>query len=441
MVFGDPLLRTLLTVAPICDRDLERFLTAARSALIAQALAGGAAPDDALAFWCALARQCFINEYVFMQDAGEAEAAERLRRSVADAASSGGDIAPLTLAAAGTCFPLHALLNAGALLDRSWPEPVRGLLTVQVREPIEEAADRTAIPALTAIDDTVSTAVRDQYEENPYPRWIETPAPTAFGSFGNYLRAALPWTDIRAEAREFLVAGCGTGQHAIDVALRTKDARVLAIDLSRTSLAYARRKTRAMGVANIDYAQADILRAGEIARSFDVIESGGVLHHLHDPWAGGRALNSLLRPGGFLFLGLYSERGRAAVAAARAFIAERGYAATADGIRRFRQDVTSAGLPLGNLLTSPDFFSLSGCRDLFFNVQEHRLSLPQIKTFLRDTGLEFLGFHLDAPALAEFRRRHPQPEALTDLDCWHAYEADNPRAFATMYQFWARKPG
>ena len=45
-----------------------------------------------------------------------------------------------------------------------------------------------------------------------------------------------------------LIAGCGTGQHAIETAQRFPAARVLAIDLSLTSLAYALRKTREIGV-------------------------------------------------------------------------------------------------------------------------------------------------------------------------------------------------
>ncbi len=42
---------------------------------------------------------------------------------------------------------------------------------------------------------------------------------------------------------DVLIAGCGTGQHAIETAQRFSGARVLAIDLSLTSLAYAKRKT------------------------------------------------------------------------------------------------------------------------------------------------------------------------------------------------------
>ena len=139
-----------------------------------------------------------------------------------------------------------------------------------------------------------------------------------------------------------LIAGCGTGQHAIETAQRFAGARVLAIDLSLTSLAYALRKTRELGVRNIEYAQADILKLGTIGRTFDVIESSGVLHHLADPFAGWRVLLSLLRPGGFMAVGLYSEIARADIVEARAFIAERGYGSSADDIRRCRQELDRA---------------------------------------------------------------------------------------------------
>ena len=444
---SDPLLRALLDAAPICDLGLERFLTNARSVLLAQARA--ATPphtidETALAFWCALAHQCFINEYVFAVGEDERDEADQLLVSLIARLRSGADIPPIWLAAVSAFHPLHSLPPDASLMARPWPPAVRSLLMQQVLEPLEEAQHRASIPALTAIENDVSLAVKEQYEENPYPRWVTLPASIPFDTFENYLCGILPWTDIavdrRGEPCQILVAGCGTGLHAIDVAQRSKDARVLAIDLSLTSLAYAQRKTRALGLANLDYAQADILKAGSIARRFDVIESGGVLHHLDDPWAGWRALLTLLRPGGYMFVGLYSEAARQAVVAARRFIATQGYRPSADDIRRFRQDVATAKLPLGNLLTSPDFFSTSGCRDLFFNVQEHRLSLPQIKSFLHDNGLKFLGFNLDPQALQQFRRRHPEVGALTDLDLWHAFESDHPRTFAAMYQFWIQKP-
>src|SRR6185437_5151958 len=120
----------------------------------------------------------------------------------------------------------------------------------------------------------------------------------------------------------------------------------------------------------IAYAQADILELASCGRSFDLIESLGVLHHLADPFAGWRALLSLLRPGGFMLLGLYSETARRPVMAARARIA--GREDSAEKIRRFRQELIQSGDPgsFASILDSEDFFSLSSCRDLLFHVQE-----------------------------------------------------------------------
>src|SRR5262249_16383310 len=154
---------------------------------------------------------------------------------------------------------------------------------------------------------------------------------------------------------------CGTGQHPIEAAQQFAGASVLAIDLSLSSLAYAKRKTRELGRTNIEYAQADILKLGALGRSFDLIESSGVLHHLGDPFAGWRVLVSLLRPGGFMTIGLYSEIARSDVVAARAFIAERGYRPTAEDIRRCRQELIALdeGRRFRGITASGDFFSIS----------------------------------------------------------------------------------
>ena len=84
-----------------------------------------------------------------------------------------------------------------------------------------------------------------------------------------------------------------------------------------------------------------------------------------------------------------------------------------------------------------DFFSTSECRDLLFHVQEHQLTIPEIKAFLRDQRLIFLGFA--NPPAQTYRARFPDP-AMTDLDNWHTFETDNPKTFVNMYQFWIQKP-
>ena len=84
---------------------------------------------------------------------------------------------------------------------------------------------------------------------------------------------------------------------------------------------------------------------------------------------------------------------------------------------------------------------MSGLRDLVFNVQEHRFTLPQIAVILSALGLGFLGFEFpDTGTAPAYRARFPGDRTLASLDNWHAFEASRPDTFARMYQFWVRKP-
>jgi SAM-dependent methyltransferase len=197
-----------------------------------------------------------------------------------------------------------------------------------------------------------------------------------------------------------------------------------------------------LGFHNIAFAQADITKAAAIGRSFDFIDVSGVLHHLGDPWQGWRALLTLLRPGGVMQVGLYSRLARQNVVAARALIAERGYRPIPEDIRRCREEILAAddGSLLKSASTFSDFFTTNECRDLIFHVQEHQMTLPQIKSFLAENGLQFTGFVLDPATQQQFAARFPETAALLDLDHWHAFETAAPATFAKMYQFFVRKP-
>jgi len=241
---------------------------------------------------------------------------------------------------------------------------------------------------------------------------------------------------------EILNAGCGSGRHPIETAQRIAHARILAVDLSRTSLAYAERKTQELGLQNIEYAHADILQLADIGRSFDVIQSVGVLHHTADPWAAWRDLITLLRPGDLMEVGLYSERARGDFTAAQRFIQDRGLAADPDGIRRARRAIIALAddSPIKRTVLVPDFFTVSGCRDFLFHVEEHQLTISQIKSFLIETGLAFLGFQLDRRVLGRYAARFPEDRTMGDLDCWEVFEQENPDTFIAMYYFWVQKP-
>jgi SAM-dependent methyltransferase len=216
---------------------------------------------------------------------------------------------------------------------------------------------------------------------------------------------------------------------------------VLAVDLSRASLAYAKRKAWEAGLDRITFAQADILELGKIDQAFDMIAVCGVLHHMREPFVGWRVLLSKLRAHGVMAVGLYSEVARSHVKAARAIVAERGFGPTPADIRRCRQELLA--LPDGALARkvtqAEDFFTISECRDLLFHVQESRHTLPEIAAFLASEKLEFLGFELRGAVRARYREQFPDDLAMTNLDHWHRFETDNLDTFTGMYYFWVQK--
>jgi SAM-dependent methyltransferase len=438
----DILLRCALELTVIHGAPLELLLTSLRSTLLPLVAAdpSGTAQvgEDVVHLYCALAQQCFINEYVFAQTDHESKGAGQLRDLLEEKLAAGSDISPLLLAAVAAYFPLHSVPNAKSLLASKWPDCAVGLLRQQVSEPLEEVEDRHTISALTDIDDLTSKDVMLQYDENPYPRWTINPCKVVAGDMKRHARA-LGASEPR-QRQDVLIAGCGTGKHAFWIAQYFPDTRILAIDLSRANLAYARRKTREEGLQNIEYAQADILKLGDIGRTFDRIDAVGVLHHLADPSAGWRVLLTLLAPNGIMRIGLYSEPARRDIVQARALIAEGGYRPTIEGIRELRQKIIR-DQRWHMVLNSGDFYSASGCRDLLFNVAEHRFTISEIASFLKEHELVFHGFELEVAVIKKFQQRYPDPEAGINLEYWSAFEADNPRTFRGMYVFTVSKAG
>ena len=166
-VAEDRLFRTLLESAPVSTAALERFATTLRFNLVAAARSGAAVTEPVLGLYCALARQCYINNYVFAVSEAETEQVRALRGEVVAALSSAADIASLPLVALAAFAPLHTLPGAQALLAQSWPDAVAAVMEQQVRASLEEQRLRASMPALTPIGAGVSAQVREQYEENP----------------------------------------------------------------------------------------------------------------------------------------------------------------------------------------------------------------------------------------------------------------------------------
>lgn len=333
------------------------------------------------------------------------------------------------------------------------PDADPGLLPPLLRElhlqqPEQERALAAELPSLGLSADATSHAVRAQYEQNPYPRLLSVhrkpplPLPAL-------IRAQLPHVTGVPDRRPLnvLIAGCGTGQQVLGAA-RYAHGEIVAIDLSRASLGVAARQVAERGLQDrVRLAQADLLaldaaalRQSGLPVQYDVIECGGVLHHLADPLAGWRRLIALLAPDGLMKIALYSTRARVAVHAARDMVHH--LPLDADGLRASRALLLDLPKdhPAHPVVWSVDFPSLSGFRDLVRHASEHTFTLPELAGALHELGLELLGFqHPDPRAAAHYRDHFPDDAEQRDLDRWALVEAEHPESFVGMYQFWCRR--
>jgi ubiquinone/menaquinone biosynthesis C-methylase UbiE len=344
-----------------------------------------------------------------------------------------------------SCYvPLYSLKNIISKLSNYKSENIlfNNLINMQIKEPLREKKLVNSIKSLGKISDAVSKKVRDQYEKHPYPRWryFYSNIPANFLTIINALvRPNKIEINNKFDNPNVLIAGCGTGKQIL-VANNYLNANILAVDLSLTSLAYAKRKIEELNLKNIEFLHADILQLKNLNKKFDIIECAGVLHHMRDPLEGLKALLELLDPHGLLRLGLYSELARQDIIEVREFIKNKKFMNTINDIRKCRKAIieNKENRLLRKVLYRKDFYSTSTARDLMFHIQEHRFTLKQISKISKNFNLEFLGF-VGQSLKNKFSIIFSNDKNNVSLDNWDQFEKNNPDAFIGMYDFLVRK--
>ena len=433
------LLHQIMRVCRLPDLQFEKFFQSMRSLFITN-LDNFEANPEFIHFLSSLSLHCFTNEYIYIEKDEETKLVKNLETEITQTISRSEQPEAKKI----LCLASYRQLN-----QYNWFQKLKALdnlKDVKSRLIEETCAEREIvkeIPILGEISDNVSSRVREQYEENPYPRWVKIGLPLKARLISEICAAKnlnLHSESIqKVNAPNILIAGCGTGQHSIETASTFSDCRVTAVDLSLASLAYAKRKTTELGINNLEYLQADILNLNQLKQKFDIIESVGVLHHMDEPMAGWRVLVDLLNPSGLMRIGLYSELARLQITEVRKEITSQKVGTSDTDIKKFRQSLINSHNEHHQLLTkSSDFFSLSTFRDLIFHVQEHCFNIPQIKKCLNKLELKFCGFE-NKDVISNFRNFHGKEMDIYDLALWHQFEENNPRSFGGMYVFWCQK--
>ena len=437
----DDLLLAALAHGVTKNLPVERLLTALRRTLLIE-VPPERFEDKALqTFAVALAKQCAANEHVWAEAPEETAWVEQLQPQIAGLA--GGDFqATRAVLLTALYRPLGMFLPGGQVTAIKL-RALRDWAAETLKNEQSEVALAKALTTGTLPSDATGKRVAKQYEKSPYPRWTSLTMPNT-GSLKLALRQFFAPASLSFLEREFdvLIAGCGTGRQAIQSALGYgENARVLGIDISAGSLAYATRMAIGFGIPRITFEQADLLAPDAKKRSFDIIECIGVLHHMADPLAGWRSLLGRLKPTGLMMLGLYSPVSRKVLTELRLEPGFPGAGCSDSAARAYRQTLLArpATQPGGDFAISKDAYTLSEFRDLALHEQERPLSLAEIESFLNKEKLAFRGFILPGPSFESFRKQFPEPASLFRLADWAAHEAEHPNLFDGMYCFWCER--
>lgn len=134
-------------------------------------------------------------------------------------------------------------------------------------------------------------------EDLDYPAELANVPETAVESFAG---VANPWTMGRlAPGERALDLGSGAGTDSLIAAQMVgPEGSVTGIDMTPEMLAKARAATGAMGVANVEFVEADAERLPFPEASFDVVVSNGVVDLIPDKDAVFAELHRVLKPGG-----------------------------------------------------------------------------------------------------------------------------------------------
>ncbi|MBI4707553.1 MAG: methyltransferase domain-containing protein [Candidatus Omnitrophica bacterium] len=156
--------------------------------------------------------------------------------------------------------------------------------------------------------DVATDTVKSFYEENPFPNYDNLSDGNSLtrrlneGPFERLLDASVP-----LEAK-IIECGCGTGQLTNFLSLRGRS--VIGTDICVNSLKLGQKFKEKAGIDGAHFLQMNLFYPAFKENTFDLVISKGVLHHTADPKAGFRAISRLVKPGGYILIGLYHKYGR-----------------------------------------------------------------------------------------------------------------------------------
>lgn len=443
----DELLQKSLQKILIKSALLEKLIMALRHGLLTQATQQGFIDKHSLPLAVALNHYGLNSEFILPESKAETEMLGMLRQILNESLPASAEPAMYegALILWGMYHPWWQLEQAQHLpLDQLqlWPSHCFSLLQRCLEHDYEQQLADNLI-SLTPDPKGTSRRVQNQYEHYPYPRWLSMdfrhPTDYSLAMAQELPHLHLPKQTASGELK-ILIAGCGTGRHALHVARYFRDVKVTALDMSRQSLAYAQKMADKFSIANVHFYHADLLQLENPDWQFDVAECSGVLHHIRESDQALQNLLNLIKPGGLIKLGLYSQRAREPIYQLRDALGDRIY--DIPSLKMIRLGIhESTSLKNKERITgADDFYSMSGCMDLLFHQFEKSYTPLSLARLLHKHKLLFQGFvRLPDPVKQAYRQMFPEDKEMLNLRNWDKFEKKYPETFCTMYQFYAQK--
>ena len=395
-----------------------------------------------ITFFSALAQQCFHRNYLFQDDPDSLSDIGVLRSKIESCLNDGKHPHVLWILQYACREPLVVLKHSTRLMPIAVAlSSLTTLFVQQIQNLMHEEVIEATIPRVLDVS-VAKDKVAEHYSNYPYPQWTWPGTMHRPELFNIYLKRRLSNKNFdsvsHTGALHILVAGCGTGRHSHALACMLSNCVIKAIDVSRRSLAVAKRHALESKLSNIEYIDGDIMYLEHWSDRFEVIECAGVLHHLPDPEAGLKILLNLLKPNGMILLGLYSRRARKPLMALRARVEPFTKNGMVAALHRART-IAKTDQTFHSILNLQDFFSLNGGLDLILHPRETSYGPLEISSLLQRHGLLFRGFELSDVQKSTFQMRNRHPDDILDLSKWEQYEIEYPDTFVGMYQLWAQK--
>jgi len=157
-------------------------------------------------------------------------------------------------------------------------------------------------------DTDVTEVVKSFYEETPFPNYDEHDSIRSLieksrrGMYARRLDETIKYNSTVLEV------GCGTGQLTNFLGMSCR--KVVGTDMCLNSLRLGEEFRKTHGLTQVRFLQMNLFRPALFDEQYDVVLCNGVLHHTADPYGGFKELVPLVKPGGYIIIGLYNTYGR-----------------------------------------------------------------------------------------------------------------------------------